>query len=1356
MDIFRKNKLSVCSYFEFNHVLFSNRMLFYTPESLEHSNNAIDSAITSKRNDVIARMNSAKRNSKEWHELNTTLDEINTSRDLIESPVTDERSANSAIEEIDLSNAWLANISKSGVRAQDVLTIARYKHFFDDATTARFNQMFTQLQTSFNVSDVLRTNNTFVPDNIQSQAERMVDKKDTEVKLEKIREQKLSEYETQFQIDLKSLKTKYDSNDIDFAKYSNERSKLIKQRQDFIESLQRDDFIDPTELTKLLKETNGMTDSDRQKYLDSVLYKLQHKEKMNLLTEKSKGFLSGTEIDKIKSVLVEVRRYRGLALHEHIQGRLDGIRKIYEEHSWPAQDLDLLEKGLRDKSEYLQDPDSIKSVLDAIKKLEFRTNAIVKKEARLQTPENKEKLSYLEREFAKFTINPEKASLIAKLIPNPNEGSVIYLKKAQGVANLAEYQQFLSDLKADANSANQQERFDASVTIDEVYTLLRRAEADKATRIINGLSVCTTTEEMMKFVMDNASDHVELIKTTTEFNSKYGDYTSGGMVFYRRGEEWKVIINEQKMNDPGTDPEKFKEQMIHEMHHVEYDYNQDITDSEYARFTNNKKWIDIKQAFIDKANANPTPKMPPTFKGNPKSAYTIKDWEDADVVSELYAMQETMANHSIAETPNQTPFDKLVSLVASAGLLAEINKPNAKISGFEGKDDAVIRGAEDDGGSSPKQTNGTSVASQVASSADETTNDFKTSNILNRIKAIRETGVIGNIPDAAEILKVVEDKCNDNPSDTYLESAEGAIGKVEDAIKDYTAKNPKGSDNPIRDLWNGTTFLSIDDIVQLGKFTYEFYQRRHKRRTEDHAAKLGEALFSNIPFLKELGMDASANKEKAEAEYVNEWKGRLENKDAWVLLSMIDKMGNQPLPDKDQLKAILRILSEKGRIDWTQPGLWKTLNKLQAGEKFDLGDQFLLQNPDALNQKIMAAMGEMWDFDEFQQLLNKNESSYSSKKEDYMKTYDKLQGRLDSRLYELLSLHRNDGNADPAEFEAILEYAIKNGKSHQENVFFYLISGMASGLLAADRGIHLDKHLNLFPPLDWFTFLKPPPTQQWFENLCNTYFKDEYKNGKKQATGTGGEFQNFYWTVILNNKDVIERTQKSAKPDAWDHDWSRGISVNGGADTCDRFLSGGSGQKQTRPTAVANAMGGIIQWLEENAKKPGKHWDDNIADHIAWMAMADGIMENVAYSDNKTYTRKEALQGGKPVREGSVGYHGNQSAEWHWRKMQDILDVIDPVLFGYLRNKEMRDEPSNNDKDGKKGVAITNRILTHLKTNYSGDKDLDDTITGINSIDDVFKNLAVIINAVVKANPGKMEQVRNMLVDPKTGQVRAG
>lgn len=1350
MDIFEIEKLSESIYSFFKDGKFGTRFVFYTPESLATSNNAIASVVETRFRDIEQRIEQSRKGSSERRELENQRDELQESKNLVDAPVTNEREVKDAIERIGLVNKQLEKISKDGVSAQNVMMMNTYRAFLDDATVEKIDKMFSRLQTSFQVGDVLERGGNVIHTEDKFKAKQMCDKRDKETKLEKIRAEVLRNAEhNAFEVEDPKLDADLKAGKISKKKYSKEHSKILKGLDKVKKSIADDTFMTGEELDSALKDVDGMTEKEKKIYIDSKAFEIKFNDIMSRYSEKAKGSLLGNEISKIQSTLIEVRNYRGLALHEYIQGRLANIRKIYEERGWPVEDLDLLDKGLRDKSNYLQDPDSIKALLKQIKHLELRSGAITKTEKLMLTPEIKDKLGYVEQEFSHFDINSKKATAIAHLIPKTEGESVVYSAKMQGVQNLANHRQFLADLKSSINSINQQERIHATSALDSVYKILRRAEADKATRIIKGLAIATTMDKMLKIVKVSAGEHIEIIKSSNEFKEKYGSYTEGGMVFYRRGDEWKVIIDGERMSAPGADPVKFKEQMIHEMHHVEFDYDEDISTTEVIKFTSNKMWPEVKSAFVNKAKL----KMPPDYKGPAKTEFTEDDWKDADVVSELYAMEDTIKNHVATQVGKKTPFDDLVLAVTTAGLL-----PAVKIAGFEGSDEGVVRGAEmgDEPGIEPdtEQDKDYQKIGDVASSSDETTDDFKAKTLIDRIEAMRKTGYVDQVPYAAEILKIIEDVCKGNPSSEYLEDADETVSEVEGEVKQYSQKHPKGSGNPLQNVWNNTTFVSLNDFVQLGKNIYEFYSRRTKRRADDHAARLGTAFFTNIPFLKELAMDSSANQEKAEAEYVNEWKGRLESKDACVLLDMIDKMGEQIMPpDKDQLKAILRILADKGRIDWRRPGLWKVLNKLQSTEKFMPNDQFLMQNPDALNQRLMSAMGVMWDYDEFQSLLNKNEGSYDSKKEEYIKTYDKMSGQLDARLNDILQQYRNGSEADPTEYEGILEYAILKGKSHQESVFFYLISGMACGLLSADRGIHLDKHLNLFPPLDWFTEMTPPPTQQWFENLSNTYFKEEYRTGKKREDGTS-DFQTFYWTVVLNNEDVIQRVEKTAAPDAWDHDWSRGIAAVGGPDTVNRFLAGRSSQKALRPTAAANQTAGLLQWFDENARKPGSHWDNNVGNQIAGIAMFDGIMENVAYSDNITYTRKEAIVGGKPVREGKVGHHGNKNAEWHWRKLQQILDIIDPVLFGMLRNKQMRDEGSDNDMDGKRGVAHAERIKSYLSTTYGGSSNFDNAINDITAMNDIFAGFAVIINEVVKQRSDRLEAVRDLLVDRRTGRVR--
>lgn len=890
--------------------------------------------------------------------------------------------------------------------------------------------------------------------------------------------------------------------------------------------------------------------------------------------------------------------------------------------------------------------------------------------------------------------------------------------------------------------------------------------AIKARKVINDLKDVTDISQIQEILTANlGKDSIDIVsgsqfkkyKCSDGVKRNLNEYTGGNMVFYEHGDEWKIIINKDAMED-GANQAK---QITHELLHLEFEKS-DIKDEEGKTIKDriielykgapekpNPHWDDIKQAFADEF----PDKRPPGYEGSPP--FSPDNWKDEDVISELYAMNAANADKEGA----------LSEAIQKAGI------PQMAMNIVNEKGEPVIRGFDEEG----KKASSIMAEAKAIDSTSVKADEVKSKDYARRIKKIQEeikrimnSEYIGQIPGGKRLLGMMKNFNEDTEKLNGLYASKGgnvlsgAIDERLDQIEkdmidvnkemEGVAKSIKNTSmNPLRHLWNNSVFLSVDDFIQVGVDFKEWMERRHKRKKSEHAARIGDTLFSKLPILGEFAHEAGARKEKAEQEEVNEWKSRLETKDAWALIDLLRIMARQTDPNKDQFKAILRVLSDKGRINWREPAIWKLLTKLQSESRLHPGDKVLLSNPVLLRQKLHTAMGAIWDYDEFIELDRKNDTSYESKKKDYIETYDKLQGHLDERMDELQRLHRQGKEADPIEYEAIMEYSLTKGKSSAENVMFHLIVGMAQtpdgrpGLLNSDRGMHLDKYLNNYPQLEWFTELLPPPTQADFKELCKHYFGPEYNRGKRE---NGDKFNNFYWTVIQNTEKVTQRVEKATTERGFDHDWSRAIIGAGGsgADTCERFLAGRSGQKETKPTAVQNMYVGLLQWFDENAKTPGENWENGLARQVGFAAMADGLMENVAYQSNKIITRKESIAGNTIARETPMGHHGGKSAQWHRERLQQLQDTIDPVFFKLLRDKSKVDQ-------GKDGDVLAEEIKKHLETHYGHHSEVKDLVGSIKVVDDVFKNLQSIVNVIISANKHKMDAIRDVLVD-KSGNVR--
>jgi hypothetical protein len=842
---------------------------------------------------------------------------------------------------------------------------------------------------------------------------------------------------------------------------------------------------------------------------------------------------------------------------------------------------------------------------------------------------------------------------------------------------------------------------------------------------LRGLDKCITNEDIQEILEENlGEEHLSLV-SHSKFETEFRQFTEGGhMVMQEDGDEWKVILDESAFIN--TSPEELKKELSHELLHVVFEKGDGIREQVQERFLKDygEEWPDIRQAFLDMAEE--THKQPP--HGN--------HWEDDDILSELYAMQNEMGQ-SISN--GDTATDRLNNLLTGAGLGEAIEGINEKAKSFE--NDKVTRGYQagvekGEEGGQPTRNLGMKTVSQERAVYEKYKGDIE--GLQTRITELKKSGYLQYTKGAMKLLNIMEDYLRDTGSLNHdlaedpgnlvlISSIEQRNGKVADELNNIETEVGKAARNApnnemgfLRKMWLNTTFMSAVDFGQVAIDAWEFLERRHNRRKADHAATIGMALFKGT----DIGREAYARQQKAEADEVQEWKSRYENLDAWQLLDELKNLAHSIDPSKDQLKAVLRILAEKGRLNWLDANLWICLNRLQSSVELKPKDRVLLHNPVLLRQKLHKAMGEIWDYDEYSSLLRQNESAYESEKSKYESEHDRSQDTLTAKLDDMLERHRNGENVDPMEYESIIEYCIKNGKSYAENVMFHLIMGMALGILAPDRGLALGKHLNAWPTIDWFTSLQPPYTKEDFENLCKREFSASYEEHSLSGASGGRDFKNWFWRVPQNEQRVIERVQKSVNERGWDHDWARSIACLGSATTAKQFLSGRSGQIETKTTAIGNMYVGYIQWLEENAKNPEFATKEKFAKIAASIAMSEGILNGTAYNrkDSDISARQDEAMNTASPRESGVGRHAGKSLRFHRDISSTYLYMIDQEFFGFLldpTNREARDES--------KKKKLGEWAAQHLAKHYP---ELAAEMKEVNTIDQIYDRMDLIINVM--------------------------
>jgi len=871
---------------------------------------------------------------------------------------------------------------------------------------------------------------------------------------------------------------------------------------------------------------------------------------------------------------------------------------------------------------------------------------------------------------------------------------------------------------------------------------MEKAKGNETARLahqtIGAIQKARDVEEIETILKRDLGDAHLILMEPAEFAKTYGgkkkrwrkQYTSGFAVYHQKGDAWEVIVNKDAFAKRGN-IKSLRNQLIHELLHAEFENHEDTRNRVEGIFMEYPdQWSKVREAYLE------------AYGKTKKSPHPDGHWDDRDIMSELYAM------HDFGKKLNRgnSPQAQLNNLIFRLGLNSkekisdyqawkDEHSVEEKVSKVMGAEEAEEEHAEKPAVSHAE--GGAAGAGEVGGGGAVEENGIKIGLLQKQIKSLFDAEYLDDVPGARRLLNVMN-KFNKETGDinqelkgktnyVYLYSIERRIKKVGDDLKliekalgQVSNDSPNRIINPLQNLWNSTNVFSVEDLVQVCVHVYEFFKRRHERKRDDHAARLGMALFDRT----DLGREAKARKLKAESAEVNEWKERLENEDAWKLLELIDKLGDSLDPSADQLKAILRILAQKGRIEWHRPGLWKVLNKLQSKTGLKIGDPVLHHNPSLLKQKLHQAMEAIWDADEYLNLQRDNEHGYEGGKQKYMGPLDGIQDMLTPRLDQLLADFRRGKKVDPQEYEAIIEYAVKKGKSNAENVMFHLIVGQAVGILQPDRGMSLDKFLNEWPATQWIYARKPPLSQHDYLGFCRQYFPKDFENGTISGAGHGAQFKNFYWTIIQNEPMTLQRVRKAVSERKWDHDWIRSIACLGDANTAKRFLWGKSGAQDVQDTAIENAMVGTLQWLEENAQHPERtDWRKEFTRQIGFFAMTDAIGERVAYKSEKAVSQYNASMLGATPREADVGAHADWTTAQHRDEIRKFMDRIDPLLFPLLRDNKRY-------KDSKEQFQA---ILDHLKANYSDT--MPETIEKLENrgeLDGIFDNMDEIMQGVTK------------------------
>jgi hypothetical protein len=409
-----------------------------------------------------------------------------------------------------------------------------------------------------------------------------------------------------------------------------------------------------------------------------------------------------------------------------------------------------------------------------------------------------------------------------------------------------------------------------------------------------------------------------------------------------------------------------------------------------------------------------------------------------------------------------------------------------------------------------------------------------------------------------DLEKLAEKSKKEGKGDIHIPKGDDLIG----INKQIDATTPSRS--ALREFIKDTEFLSLDDIFQLFKSGWEYYSSNWKKKQQYRYSSIGK----NIPW---FSTEFNRINQSAESEYVNKFK---EAMDQWSVLQVEETL--YQTKNKDQAKACLITLAEKGMIRWDDPRLWAALNKFSSPERkipipksgedpyhpYKKGaGKFLGEDVegktgmDLISEVIDSIWGEQtyisWRRQNDGAIEDGIQKSYNKGME--LENDPKNTGGISEELSLLLAKHMNDQYVDPQEFEGLLRFIIENGKGSAEDKIYYLLMGTTAEnsrgrtLMGWERiGTFISKLDNHFPVLDYFTDkkLKRDPKdpkklveRPWIRSDFDELTKEWKRTARADKYKPTAKVTEYLWREGLTSQAFQERLEKAIRnAENIDHD----------------------------------------------------------------------------------------------------------------------------------------------------------------------------------------------------------------------------
>ncbi|MDD5026516.1 MAG: hypothetical protein PHH13_04050, partial [Candidatus Peribacteraceae bacterium] len=407
-----------------------------------------------------------------------------------------------------------------------------------------------------------------------------------------------------------------------------------------------------------------------------------------------------------------------------------------------------------------------------------------------------------------------------------------------------------------------------------------------------------------------------------------------------------------------------------------------------------------------------------------------------------------------------------------------------------------------------------------------------------------------------------------------VKQLKGAVNELANAVKKFIREQRETPMHAPEEetfwYWFTTeiTWVSLLDIWSMVKDGKEDFLRMWKRRSERARNKLGSKIMkiipTGVPYLGRLKHEYYRREQTSELEEVSQWEKALENVDSLELLDSFKKIYS----DSDRIKATLNLLTKRGRMVWSDEGFLRCLNR---HSRFKMPVEACMANGDIRYEWFQKIMSDIWDDkEEWVRWSSANNTGFKNGREDFhtranwLSSTGEMSRELEYQLKTWCEWKRGDkrgllpDRVHPHSYEKYLHYAMTYGKMRMEDKFYFLIRGIAEGLLPHDRLTNLIAELGatVFPFIDYFE--KQHNTIRELKVIANriTEGENSFYPGVKATV--------WLMTVISSDEKARQRASKllSRAGDAIDHEDIPTLMTMITAGYLDEFMAPQTGQKQ--------------------------------------------------------------------------------------------------------------------------------------------------------------------------------------------------